>query len=587
MSHTFTVWAPRAKKVELELAPSGGEQGERVPMSATGNGWWAVVAEAEPGDDYAFRLDGGKPLPDPRSPWQPYGVHGASRLLDHGAFPWTDAGWQPPPLAAAVVYELHIGTFTAAGTFEGAIERLEYLRALGVTHVQLMPVAESPGERGWGYDGVDLFAPEHSYGGPEGLKRLVDACHERGLAVLLDVVYNHLGPDGNYLAQFGPYFTDRYHTPWGDAVNLDGPGSDEVRSFFIDNALMWLGDYHFDGLRLDAVHALLDQSAVHFLEEMANEVRALEAALGRRLVLIAESDLNDPRLLRPPLTGGYGLDAQWNDDFHHALHALLTGERRGYYEDFGEVRHLARALEQAYVYTGQHSPFRGRRHGRPPTGLNGDCFLGYLQNHDQIGNRAQGERIGHLIDRPRLKVGAALVLTAPFVPLLFQGEEWAASSPFLYFTHHQDEALAETVRKGRQEEFGTHWDRASGAELPVPDPQAEATFTRSKLHWEERREEPHAEMLAWHRALIALRAAQPALRDPRLAKVDVRYDEAAQWLVLARGPLRVVANLAERAQTAPLAGADGYRLLLASTEDVTLAADGVTLPGPAVAILAP
>jgi len=383
MSDPARVWAPDARRVELVVGEA------RHDMRPAGGGWWQSLSPVlAHGRDYAFALDGAEPLPDPRSPWQPAGVHGRSRWVDHARFDWSDAGWRAPELAAGVVHELHVGTFTARGTFESAIERLDHLVALGVSHLELMPVNEFPGERGWGYDGVDLFAPHHAYGGPEGLKRFVDAAHGRGLAVLLDVVYNHFGPDGNHLPQFGPYLTKRYHTPWGAAVNLDGPGSDEVRRFFVDNALMWLRDYHLDGLRIDAVHAFVDLSAMHLLEQMARAVDALEREVGRSLVLIAESDLNDPRIVRPREEHGYGIDAAWSDDFHHALHVTLTGEASGYYADFAAgLPEVARALEDVYAYAGRHSPFRGRVHGREVEGLPRSRFLGYLQNHDQVGNR--------------------------------------------------------------------------------------------------------------------------------------------------------------------------------------------------------
>ncbi|MDQ4024220.1 MAG: malto-oligosyltrehalose trehalohydrolase, partial [Actinomycetota bacterium] len=442
----LTVWAPAAERVELVLA------GGREPMERRAGGWWSVRAGATPGDDYGFALDGGDPLPDPRSRWQPNGVHGLSRLLDHSAYEWSDAGWRGRPLASAVICELHTGTFTPEGTFVAAIEKLDHLVRLGITHVELLPVAQFPGDRGWGYDGVDLFAPHESYGGPEGLKRLVDACHARGLGVIVDVVYNHLGPAGNYLGSFGPYFTDRYATPWGRAVNFDGPGSLEVRTFFVDNALAWLRDYHCDGLRLDAVHAILDASAIHVLEEMQLRVEELETHLDRDLFLIAESDLNDPRVVNRREAGGYGLDAQWSDDFHHALHAVLTGERDGYYADFGTVGHFAKALREAFVYAGTYSEYRGRIHGRPATGLPGYRFLGYLQDHDQVGNRAVGERSSALMSPELLKVGAALVLTSPFVPLLFMGEEWGATSPFQYFTAHEDPELGRACSEGRRHE---------------------------------------------------------------------------------------------------------------------------------------
>jgi maltooligosyltrehalose trehalohydrolase len=504
-------------------------------------------------------------------------------VVEHQDFPWQDQGWQARPLAAAVLYELHIGTFTPAGTFEAAIARLDHLVDLGITHVELMPVNEFPGSRGWGYDGVDLYAPHHAYGGPQGLKRLIDACHARGLAVLLDVVYNHLGPAGNYLSRFGPYFTERYATPWGSAVNLDGPHSHEVRRFFCDNALMWLRDYHCDGLRLDAVHALVDTSAVHFLEQLAAEVDALATQLGRHLVLIAESDLNDPRVVRAPEVGGYGIDAQWNDDFHHALHTVLTGERDGYYMDFGAFADLAKALQGAFVYDGRYSAFRRRPHGRPPSGLTGYRFLGYLQNHDQIGNRATGDRSSHLMSIGRLQIAAALVLTAPFLPMLFQGEEWGASSPFQYFTAYDDPALGQAVATGRREEFAAFgWHPHD-----VPDPQAHDTFERSKLNWDELAREPHAELLDWHRRLIRLRREVPALSDGRRQRVRVRCDEEARWLVVERGPVAVVCNLADGAQCVPVRLPGVTQALLTSDPAVRVTADGAILAPDTVAIIGP
>ncbi|MBI5442619.1 MAG: malto-oligosyltrehalose trehalohydrolase [Deltaproteobacteria bacterium] len=575
---TFRVWAPAAREtVELDVG------GHRVPMTRAGGGWWtADVPEGGQELEYAFRVDGGKALPDPRSPWQPRGVHGPSRIPDP-AFAWTDGAWQPPPLACAVVYELHVGTFTPEGTFEALIGRLDYLKGLGVTHVELMPVNEFPGSFGWGYDGVDLFAPHHAYGGPSGLNRLVDACHARGLAVLLDVVYNHFGPEGNYLPRFGPYLNADCRTAWGEAVNLDGAGSDEVRRFFCDNARQWLRDYHFDGLRLDAVHAYFDRSAVHLLEELGATVRGLENELGRHLVLIAESDLNDPRVLRAPGAGGYGVDAQWSDDFHHALHALLTGDRTGYYADFGRLEHLAKALSNAFVYDGIRSQYRGRRHGRKPAGLAGSRFLGYLQTHDQVGNRATGDRIGHLTSPDRQKVGAALVLTSPFVPMLFQGEEWAASSPFLYFADHEDPALRAAVAEGRRSEFASFgWDPES-----IPDPGARETFERSKLRWEELGLEPHASMLEWYRSLVRLRHREPALRDGRLEEVDVRYSEEERWIAVGRGPFTVLANLSERARSLPLAPDRPRNILLRSRSDAHVGETSAELPPESVLLLGP
>jgi maltooligosyltrehalose trehalohydrolase len=509
------VWAPFARRVELDAG------GRREEMARGDGGWW-TGRDLPPRTDYAFVLDGGDPLPDPRSPRQPYGVHGASRTVDH-SFDW--APFTPRPLAGSVVYELHVGTFTPEGTFDSAIERLDHVAALGADVVELLPVASFSGRHGWGYDGVDLYAPHEAYGGPDGLKRLVDACHRRGLAVVMDVVYNHLGPAGNYLGRFGPYFTDRYRTPWGPAVNYDDAGSDEVRAFAVDNARMWLYDYRCDGLRLDAVHAIFDQSATHLLEEV-------KAAAGERWV-IAESDLNDPRVVTPTDRNGLGCDAQWSDDFHHALHAALTGERDGYYADFGPVEHVAKALRGAFVYDGQHAEYRGRRHGRPVRGLPATAFLGYLQDHDQVGNRATGERSSHLLPDHLLKVGAALVLAGPFVPMLFMGEEWGASTPWQYFTDHEDTALADAVRKGRREEFRAFgWDPEQ-----VPDPQDRATFERSRLRWDEVAEPRHADLLEWHRALIALRREVPP--DGSFAEASV----SGSVLTMRRNGIEVVADL--------------------------------------------
>ncbi|MBI4660757.1 MAG: malto-oligosyltrehalose trehalohydrolase [Verrucomicrobia bacterium] len=572
--HTFRVWAWWPRKVEVQAGH------QRYAMRRGRDGWWtAKVASARPGTDYGFVLDGQGPFPDPRSAWQPKGVHGLSRLVDHRSFRWSDGGIQAQPLASAVIYELHIGTFTPEGTFEAAIEHLDHLVQLGVTHVELMPVNAFNGSRGWGYDGVDLFAVHPAYGDPDALRRLVNACHARGLAVLLDVVYNHLGPSGNYLGKYAPYFNSRYPTPWGPAVNFDGPQSDEVRRFFCDNALFWLRDYHFDGLRLDAVHAILDTSAEPFLEQLRREVKTLGAQLGRHPVLIPESDLNDPRLLWPPERGGFGLDAQWSDDFHHALHTVLTGERSGYYQDFGNLADLSQALRAAYVYDGRYSVHRRRRHGRSAAGLSGHRFVGYLQNHDQVGNRARGERMSKLVGLGRLKIGAALVLTSPFIPMLFMGEEWGASSPFQFFTDYPEPDLARAVREGRRKEFASFGWKTKD----VPDPQARATFERSKLNWAERSRAPHAELLAWHRALIRLRGREPALTDGRLDLVQTRFDEAALWFVIKRGPVTVACNLAHRRQAVPVPAAPG-EVLLASEDSIQLRAAGLKMPPDSVVI---
>ena len=573
--YRFRLWAPNAGKVSVQVA------GQKYPLHKHDGDWWeADVGAARPGMDYAYLLDDEDlALPDPRSAWQPEGVHGPSRLLDDAAFPWTDAAWEAPPLSAAIIYELHIGTFTPKGTLDAAQDKLDDLRDLGITHVELMPVNAFPGIQGWGYDGVDLFAPHQPYGSPEALKRFVDACHARSLAVLLDVVYNHLGPDGNYLAKFGPYFTAAHHTPWGDAVNLEDAGSHEVRRFFCDNALMWLRDYHFDGLRLDAVHAYTDRSAINFMEQLAAEVHALEAHTGRSYVVIAESDLNDPRLVTAPEAGGYGIDAQWSDDFHHALFTVLTGDRGGYYADFGSLVDLANSLREVFAYDGRYSPYRDRIHGRPVRNLPASRFLGYSQNHDQVGNRAQGDRLSSIVTIGRAKIAAALVLTAPFVPMLFQGEEWAASSPFQFFTNHNPE-LGRLVSAGRRKEFVAFgWNPAD-----IPDPQSPATFQHSKLNWDERTQSPHAAMLDWYRRLIALRRSTPDLADPDLAHVRVRCSDSEQWLVMERGSVTVAFSLA--AEPIQLEVRPASTLALASSPNIQLNHNSLTLLPDSVAILA-
>lgn len=571
--HKFEVWAPNAEEVAVKTG------NDSHPMQRSEGEWWQVeVQDAEPGTDYAFGIDGADPVPDPRSPWQPQGVNGPSRLVDHRSFRWTDGKWQARPLASSIIYELHVGTFTPQGTFESTIERLDYLVDLGITHIELMPLNEFSGPWGWGYDGVDLYAPHHAYGTPDALKKLVNACHEKGLAVLLDVVYNHFGPAGNYLGKFGPYLTTAYKTPWGAAVNLDHRGSQEVRRFFIDNALMWLRDYHFDGLRLDAVHAFVDRSAIHFLEQLSSEVEALGARSGRHLVLIAESDLNDPRIVRSREAHGYGIDAHWNDEFHHALHSVLSGEKNGYYEDFGGLAHLAKALKQAYVYDGVYSVHRERVHGRPIADLPGDRFVVFSQNHDQIGNRAGGERLSHLVSLGRQRLAAALVLTSPFVPLLFQGEEFGASSPFLYFSQHDPE-LGRKVSEGRKNEFGAFgWNPED-----IPDPQEASTFERSKLRWDEVKQEPHSSLLAWYKTLIALRRHTGALTDGRLHALEVKFDERAKWLTLRRGSIEIACNLGADRLAVPISGSG--RNILPSEGGWQLRPGLIELPADSVAIL--
>ena len=574
---TFRVWAPDAREVAVAVEET------RTFLNPSHDGWWeAVVSNATHGTPYAISVDGREPRPDPRSLWQPGGVHAWSHVYDHSQFTWTDNAWRGVPLPGAVLYELHIGTFTTEGTFDAAIERLDHLVDLGVDAVELLPVAAFDGTHGWGYDGVHLYAVHEPYGGPDGLKRFVDACHARGLAVVLDVVYNHLGPSGNYLGEFGPYFTETHSTPWGPAVNLDAPGSDQVRRWIIDNALSWLRDFHIDGLRLDAVHALVDTRATHVLEELAVDVEALAAHVGRPLFLVAESDLNDPRLVRPREAGGFGLDAQWADDVHHALHALLTGERQGYYVDFGSLATLCEALSRVYVHAGTHSTFRGRHHGRPfdPSVTAGWRFVTYLQNHDQVGNRATGDRATAVLSAGLAKIGAALLLCSPYTPMLFMGEEWGASTPWLFFSSFPDRKLAAAVREGRRAEFAEHgWSVDD-----VPDPQDPATFEQSRLDWAELDKEPHRELLDWHRQLIALRRSQPDLTDGRLDRVSCSYDEDAWAFVLRRGSLAIACNLADGRQAVAIDGMP-TGVLLSSEPGFVFRAGEIELAGQSVAIL--
>jgi len=576
--HEFSVWAPKAKKTAVKIGDT------QYPMTGPDEkGWWkASVEAAQPGTDYAFMLDDdATPYPDPRGLWQPNGVHGPTRLYDQTAFAWTDDRWQGPPLSGAVIYEMHVGTFTAEGTFDAAIERLDYLSELGITHVELMPVVEFPGKQGWGYDGVALFAVNNLYGGPDGLKRFVDACHAHGLAVLIDVVYNHFGPVGNYTTKFGPYLTDLHCTPWGDAVNFEDSGSDEVRRFFCDNALMWMRDYHVDGLRLDAVHAFIDRSAIHFMEQLSAEVEVLSSTLERKLVLIAESDLNDPKLVRPREADGYGMDAQWSDDFHHALFTILNvdKESKGYYADFGTFEKLAKSLTDVFVYDGVYSRYRGRTHGRPVNGLSAHHFLGFIQNHDQVGNRATGDRLEHIVGMRRAKVAAGIVLTAPFIPMIFQGEEFAASNPFQYFADHEDPEMAKAVREGRKREFAAFgW-----APDEIPDPEKTETFQRSKLNWREVEQGSHGEMLDWYRQLIDLRRRSASLNDGDMRRVEVKFDEKERWLVMNRGQVMVLCNLGDK--PAELENPAGLPLILASDTNIFIKDKMVVLPPDSVAVL--
>jgi maltooligosyltrehalose trehalohydrolase len=557
----FSVWAPLAMtSVELVCAD------ERFAMSPAADGYWLVECDPRAiAAGYRFSIDGAAPVPDPRSAWQPEGVHGPSFRVDEEALKAISrSSFQQKPLGKAIIYEVHIGTFTPAGTYAQATQKLPHLVALGVTHVEVMPLATFPGNHGWGYDGVYLFAPHPAYGGPEDLARFVAACHAHGLAVLLDVVYNHLGPDGNYLRHFAPYFTNHVKTAWGDAINYDGAHSDGVRQFVLDNARMWLEMYGFDGLRLDAVGAIYSFEAVHLLEELANAVHAFADASNRSVVLIAESDLNDPRLVHPPERGGYGLDAHWADDFHHALHSAMTGETVGYYMDFNGIEDVAMALRDGYVYQGQYSAHRRRRHGRPPFEVRPEQLVVSSQNHDQIGNRAHGERLSMLLTPLQLKAVAAVTILSPFVPLLFQGEEWGAGTPFFYFTDHLDKELGRLVAEGRRQEFKTF-----GWADEVPNPQMPDTFEASRLNWDELTRPAHQDLFRWYQQIITLRASD---RHPLPLPVAVSYDAAARWLWFVRGDLCVVVNFAAR--PASIALPEGtWRLLLSS-------ASGQSIDGP-------
>jgi len=544
--HHFEIWAPLAGKVAVKLNSA------TLPMKGPDDqGWWRVDApEAVAGTDYCFLLDDdAKGYPDPRSQWQPQGVHGPSRLYDQNAFQWTDQPFHGNDLNRAILYELHIGTWTKEGTLDAAIGKLDHLVQLGITHVELMPVASFAGRHGWGYDGVALFAVHEPYGGPDALKRFVNAAHGKGLSVLLDVVYNHFGPVGNYTGKYGPYLTESHRTPWGGAVNLEDAWSHQVRRFFCDNAQMWLRDFHLDGLRLDAVHAFIDRSAIHFLEQLATEVDALRAEIPRPLVLIAESDLNDPRVVIPRDEGGLGMDAQWSDDFHHALFtALSPNAQGGYYADFGNLADLAKVLERNFVYDGVYSRYRKRIHGRPADRIPHHRFLGYIQNHDQAGNRAIGDRVHEIAGLERAKIAAALVLLGPFIPLIFQGEEWAASSPFQYFADHDDKELARLVSEGRRREFAAFgWDPAS-----IPDPESPQTFQHSKLKWDELASADHAAMFEWYCELIRLRRNTPALHDAEPGHIHTQCDERDQWFTMRRGNMTVSFNLGSRPHSFPM-----------------------------------
>jgi maltooligosyltrehalose trehalohydrolase len=570
--HEFAVWAPRPDRVRLDV------DGTVHEMTRSDDGWWRAVVDASPDARYGFVIDDeNKVLPDPRSPRQPDGVHERSQLWDASAATWTDAGWRGRSIEGAVLYELHVGAFTAAGTFDAAIDRLDYLADLGVDFVELMPVNAFSGTHGWGYDGVLWYAVHEPYGGPDGLVRFIDACHARGLGVLIDAVFNHLGPSGNYLPRFGPYLSTGSN-PWGESINIADAGSDEVRTYILECALRWMRDFHADGLRLDATHALVDTTAVHILEELSGETETLAARLGRPLSLIAESDRNDPRLITPRDHGGLGMTAQWDDDVHHAIHTAVSGERQGYYSDFGTLDVLATTLKHGYFHAGTYSSFRRRRHGRPldTATIPATRLLAYTVTHDQVGNRATGDRPSQNLTFGQLAVKAALVLGSPYTAMLFMGEEWGASSPFQFFSSHPEPELARATAEGRKAEFAEHgWDADE-----VPDPQDRQTFERSKLAWDEIDSGEHARLHEVYRGLIALRRAEPDFADPWLDHLGVDYDEDQRWIVLRRGAFAVACNLGTEAVSVPVTG----EVVLASDEPV-VGTQGTRLGGHSFAIL--
>ena len=574
--HEFKLWAPLPRRVALKTA--AGLQ----PMNGPDNGgWWRLDFDVPAGTEYAFVIDDDTTeYPDPRSLHQPRGVHGPSATYDHGVYQWKDTVWQGPPLSGAVLYELHIGTFTREGTFDSAIEHLAYLQDLGVTHVEVMPVGEWAGARGWGYDGVALFAVHEPYGGPDGFKRFVDACHMHCLGVILDVVYNHFGPVGNYTGRFGPYTTDRHHTPWGAAINFERAGSDQVREFFLENALTWMRDFHVDGLRLDAIHEIFDRSAVHFLEQLSADVATLSATLGRRFFLIAESDLNDPKIVRSIEANGFGMDAQWSDDFHHSLATIVFTDpgHKGYYDDFGALETLAKAIEDVFVFDGKYSKYRDHSHGRPVGNLSAHHFINFLQNHDQIGNRALGDRIHETIGLGRTKAALGLVLTVPMIPMLFMGEEYAASTPFLYFADHEDPEMARLVSEGRRREFADFGFDAD----KIPNPEDESTFHDSCLNWDEVGKGEHAEMHAYVRALIHFRRHSSSLNDGDRGHLRLSFSEDARWLRMDRNKVSVLLNLGTEPIAFKVSG--NHRLAIASDREAKVVDGQATVPPDSILI---
>jgi len=561
----FRVWAPNLTNLAVRVM--GGNEGEpsrTIPMRQSSDSEFvATVPQVGAGADYVYVLDGERERPDPVSRWQPGGVHAPSRVVDPASFRWSDQGWSGIPLRDFIIYELHTGTFTRDGTFAGVIARLPYLRDLGVTAIEIMPVAEVPGNRNWGYDGASLYAPQSSYGGPTGLKKLVDACHQHGLAVVLDVVYNHLGPEGNYLPEFAPCFTDTHHTPWGKAINFDGPESDGVRRFIIDNALYWLTEYHVDALRLDAIHGIYDFGARHILDELSQAFQDQARRLQRQAWLIAESDLEDVRIINPRAKGGYAFDAQWHDDFHHALYALLTGQREGFLTDFGAVANLSKSVTEGFVFDWRYSHYRRRHYGSSSKNRPGEQFVGFIQNHDQVANTSRGKRLSSLVSSGQQKLAAVLTLSSPFLPLLFMGEEYGETAPFLYFTSFDDPGLAAAVTAGRKKELGSHYSESEFA-----DPQAPGTFEHCKLDWSKTEVSPHAEILRLYRDLISLRRRHLSLANCRKELTEIQFNEQRKWLLMKRsdpsgsGAL-LVFNFSSEAQSIPVLDSDhSWRLAL-------------------------
>ncbi|MGB8390079.1 malto-oligosyltrehalose trehalohydrolase [Mycobacterium sp.] len=571
----FRVWAPKPELVRLDL------DGRVHPMTRSDDGWWHATVQTAPDARYGYLLDDDPTvLPDPRSARQPDGVHARSQLWDPAQASWTDGDWRGRSVEAAVIYEMHVGTFTGAGTFDAAIEKLDYLIDLGIDFVELMPVNSFAGTHGWGYDGVLWYSVHEPYGGPDALVRFVDACHARGLGVLIDAVFNHLGPSGNYLPRFGPYLSSASN-PWGEGINIADADSDEVRRYIIGCALRWMRDFHADGLRLDAVHALVDTTAIDILEELATETDWLSKQLGRPLSLVAESDLNDPRLITPRERGGYGITAQWADDIHHAIHTAVSGERQGYYADFGSLATLAQTLRHGYFHAATYSSFRHRRHGRPlntteKSGIPATRLVAYTCTHDQVGNRALGDRPSQNLTGGQLAIKAALALGSPYTAMVFMGEEYGASTPFQFFSSHPEPALARATAEGRKAEFAEHgWDADE-----IPDPQDPQTFVRSKLNWAEVDSGEHARLHQLYRGLIALRHSDPDMADPWLEHLTVDYDEDQRWITMCRGRLHIVCNLGAEPVKVPVAGD-----VVLAWDEPTVDADSTVLEGHSFAIL--